>query len=66
MTETRESYIAGQKPESYLSYQDFYGSNLYDALFRASLGISSKADADLLADEIRRLRRELSREQGNT
>ena len=66
MTEIVESYIAGQKPESYLSYQDFYGSKLYDALFRASLGISTKRDADLLADEIRRLKRELSREQGNT
>ena len=64
MTETREPYLPNS-PESYLSYQDFTGE-LYQALFRASLGISTKRDADLLADEIRRLKRELSREQGNT
>ena len=65
MSETRAPYLNTPPPENYLAYGDFE-QPLFNALFRASFGISTRADADLLADEIRRLRRELSREQGNT
>ena len=54
MSETREAYIA-IPPEAYLAYQDF-ALPLRQALFRTRLGISTAADADLLAAEIRRLR----------
>jgi len=54
MSETREPYIA-IPPEAYLAYQDFE-LPLRQALFRTRLGISTAKDADLLAEEIRRLR----------
>ena len=58
MSETREPYIA-IPPEAYLAYQDFE-LPLRQALFRTRLGISTAADADLLANEIRRLRTSVS------
>ena len=50
MSETRENYIAGQKPESYLSYQDFEPP-LYGALFRAILKVLRAANDESNVDE---------------
>ena len=54
MSETREPYIA-IPPEAYLAYQDFE-LPLRQALFRTRI-FNTAADADLLAEEIRRLRK---------
>ena len=56
MSETHEPYIA-IPPEAYLAYQDFE-LPLRQALFRTRMFNTAK-DADLLAEEIRRLQREM-------